>query len=183
MSNIFSKIWHFWSAGSMPKVNIPKWSLSIRVSEISKKFLKKLIFKDFFRTRKFEKSVFVDQRSRVKFSKKSRKFANRPVEVGQVADTTPNKFFWLKSVCAIKNESCTSLARPFMKKLCSGEVGEFSADFPEIAFWSICECLWKWDTSFKKFRFLKKSFFRKLILWEMFFMFLALRKKSFWSWK
>ena len=58
------------------------------------KNLKKIIFDHFFRTRKLEKSVFGDQRPRLKFQKKkTRKFANRPAEVGQVAETTPNLFF------------------------------------------------------------------------------------------
>ena len=67
-----------------------------------KKKLKKIIFEHFFRTRKLEKSVFEDQRSRSKFSKKSRKFANRPAEVGQGSESTQIYFFGLQDVSAVK---------------------------------------------------------------------------------
>ena len=68
-----------------------------------KKILKKLIFKDFFRTRKFEKSVFGDQRTRVEFSKKSRKFANRPRAVGQGVQNHHHWIF-LECRCSVRSK-------------------------------------------------------------------------------
>ena len=73
--------------------------------------------------------------------KKSRKIENQPREVRQVAVTTPNLFLGIgRSWLGSQNELYTSLVRPFLRKLCCCEVGPFLTDFPEIPFWSICEC-------------------------------------------
>ena len=70
-------------------------------------------------------------------SKKIENFANRPVEAGQVAETTPNLFFWRLGGPCDQNEAYTSLVRPFLTKLWARDVGAFLADFPDMAFGSV----------------------------------------------
>ena len=129
---------YFWFVGSMPDVNIPKWSSSIVFFRGKYEIWKKSIYEHFFRTRKSKNSVFWGSTGQLEILEKMRNITNRFVEVGQVVETTPNLFFrsW-GGICG-QNELYTSPVRSFSKKLYFCEVGSFLADFLEISLWSIC---------------------------------------------
>ena len=147
------------------------------------KKLKKIIFELFFRTRKLEKSVFGDQRSRVKFSKKSRKFANRPVEVGQVAETTPNKFFWLKSVCAIKMSPIPASHDHFWRSYVIAKLENFQRIFRKSHFGRFVNVCENGILASKNLGFWRNHFFASLFFGKCFSCSWLLEKKSFCKWK
>ena len=112
--------------------------LKYRIFWKNQNILKKSIFEHFFRTRKSKNSVFrgsVAELEIIEKIKKNRKSVRR----GWVSwGNHPKPFFQsLGGLCG-QYESYTSLVRPFSKKLFFCEVRAFLADFPEIAFWSIC---------------------------------------------
>ena len=100
--------------------------------------MKKSIFEHFFLCSESKYSVFEDLWPRSKFTKKSRK-SYKSARGGRISwGNHPKPIFWSLGGPCGQNESYTSLKRPFSKKLCFGEVRAFLADFPEIAFWSMC---------------------------------------------
>ena len=107
--------------------------------EVSKN-LKKINFRTFFSDSEVKKITFWESEAQIEISKKiekNRKSARR----GRVScGNHPKPVFWSLGGPCDQNESYTSLIRPFLTKFCGPEVGAFMADFPEIAFWSICEC-------------------------------------------
>ena len=93
------------------------------------KMWKKINFRSFFRTLKSKKSLFKKPRPRPKFPKKSQNFANRPVEAGQVAETTPNLFFGVWEVPAIKMRHIPASYDHFWKSYGPVKLGHFWSNF------------------------------------------------------